>query len=332
MLTLHRRLLITLFGFIALTALAGGAELLAFARTGNRYVPLALLQGTSFATFLVPGVLLSGVGAIHVAAMLALWRHAHLAGDLALLASGAIAVWIVAEIAILQQLHPLHILYSLLSMICIGAAVRAAWRSQQPRLRWTITVTAAEAVGFLGPALVGVLAARLGLHDGERAIALSLAGLWEGACLGLGQARVLPLPLRRGRYVALTALGGSLVWAGVMGLMLLGQAGAPATVLIPASIALGAAMLLSIGGMQWLEIQRHLQGLARAWSSRIWIGWTALAWLVALPMSFLPGPLVNEKTPFLSNLSLWVCGGLLMAYVLSLITWQGARRLLPDWR
>lgn len=82
---------------IALTALGGSAELLLHARTGNRYVPLTLLQGTPFTTFLGPGLLLLMVDGIHLTTTLALWRRAPLAGDLAILSSGAISVWIVAS-------------------------------------------------------------------------------------------------------------------------------------------------------------------------------------------------------------------------------------------
>lgn len=322
---LHRRLLIALCGFTALTALGGGAQLLWFAGTGSRFVPLTLLKGTPFTTFWIPGFLLFVVvGGTHLLATLALLRRAPAALDLALTAAGAIAVWIVAEVALMRQIQPLHGLYVLVALLCLIAAVRAAWRSQNPRLRWTVAVTAAEGLGFFGPALVGAVTATLRLGDGERAIALSLAGLWEGAWLGLGQSLVLPLPLRRGRFVALTAVGGALVWASVMGLMLLGQAGVGSLFVVPASIAVGLGALLAMGGMQWVELRRHVRGL-RSWS---WIGWTALAWVFALPMSFLPGPLVDEKTPFLPNLTLWICGGFLMAYTLSLITWQGVRRLL----
>lgn len=293
--------------------------------TGSRYAPLTLLLGTPFTTFLVPGLLLLVVvGGLNLAATIALLRRASLAGDLALTAAGAIAVWIVAEMALMRAVQPLHVIYALVSLLCLVVAVRAAWRSGNPRLRWTVAVTAAEGVGFFGPALVGVLAASLHLGALERAFALTLAGFWEGACLGLGQAAALPLAVHRGRFLLLTAAGGALVWASVMGLMLLGRSGAGPLFVVPAGVAAGVGALLAMGSLQWIELRRHVQG-----GPSSWIGWTALAWLLALPMSFLPGPLVDEKTPLLPNLTLWVCGGLLMAYVLSLLTWQGARRLRP---
>lgn len=319
----YRRLLITLCGFTALTSLGGGVQLLWAGGAGSRSAPLSLLLGTPFTTFLVPGLLLLVViGGTNLAATIALLRRSSIAGDLTLTAAGAIALWIVAEMALMRDIQPLHVIYALVSLFCILAAAGSAWLSQSPRLRWTVAVTAAEGIGFFGPALVGVLASSLHLGGAERAVALSLAGLWEGACLGLGQALVLPQPVHRGRFMLLTASGGALVWASVMGLMLLGRSGAGPLVIVPAGIVAGIGALLAMGSLQWLELRRHVKG-----SPFTWIGWTALAWALALPMSFLPGPLVDEKTPLLPNLTLWVCGGFLMAYVLSLITWQGARRL-----
>lgn len=324
----HRGVLMALFGFIAVTALGGSAELIGFASTGTRYVPLSLLAGTPFATFWVPGLLLLAVGMVELTALLALWRRSPVAGDLALLGAGAIAIWILSEMAILRQFHPLHGLYLVLSCVALVAAIRGAWQSQAPRLRWTVGVTVAEGIGFLGPVLVGVLATPRGLSELERGLALTCAGLWEGTCLGLGQALLLPLPLGRVRFAALTALGGGLVWASVMGLMGLARSGLGPGILIPASLTLGCAALLLMGSLQWLELRRLPKAPALGLGAMGWVGWTALAWLVALPLSFSPSPLVDEKTPLAANLCLWVCGGLLMAYALSLLTWQGARRLL----
>jgi len=75
--------------------------------------------------------------------------------------------------------------------------------------------------------------------------------------------------------------------------------------------------LFAIGAMQWLELRRAA-----------WIGWTALAWVVALPFSFLPMPFVDLTTPMAAMAALWACAGLMMAYVMALITWQGAKRLM----
>jgi hypothetical protein len=46
-----------------------------------------------------------------------------------------------------------------------------------------------------------------------------------------------------------------------------------------------------------------------------------------LALSFTPGPFVDESTPLVPQIALWACGGLLKAYVMTLVTWQGARRI-----
>ncbi len=88
----------------------------------------------------------------------------------------------------------------------------------------------------------------------------------------------------------------------------------------PASMIVGSVLaatigLTAIGGAQWIEL-RHVANAHR------WIGWTALAWVVALPWSFLPGPAVDKSTPAVVHFALWSCAGALMAYTLAQVTWQ----------
>ena len=78
---------------------------------------------------------------------------------------------------------------------------------------------------------------------------------------------------------------------------------------------------MAIGGLQWLELRVHVRRAAG------WVAWTALAWTLALPLSFLPSPLVDEHTALPVHFVLWGTSGLAMAFVMALVTWQGARRL-----
>lgn len=177
-----------------------------------------------------------------------------------------------------------------------------------------MTVTAAEAVGFLAPTLAGVLTARAGVEGAPQAAAVVAGGLVEGLVLGAGQSWALPLAVRRTRFALLTSLGAGVVWAGVMAAMQLH----PLVGIAAAFVGLGA-----IGSAQWVELRHHAK---RAWR---WIAWTAAAWALALPLSFLPGPFVDERTPFGTQLLVWGGGGLLMALVMAIVTWQGVRRLAP---
>lgn len=305
-----RRLVIGLTLFSAVTAIAGGVELVLWPR-GNAFVPLDLLAGTAFTTFTIPGLLLGlVVGGASAACAVATWRRSRYAVDLALLAGGAMTVWIVAEVALMGELHWLHGLYGALGVAVLALGGSGALRSREARHRWIVLVTGAEALGFLVPAVTGVAAAGLGaLAQGALLVG---AGVVEGAALGAGQAWALPVRVDRVRYVGLTALAAGVVWAAAM--IAVGVGGV-------AWVAAAAIGLVAIGGAQWLELRRHV---ARA---HPWIAWTALAWLVALPISFLPGPLVDEATPASSVVTLFACAGLVMAYVMALVTWQGARRL-----
>lgn len=54
------------------------------------------------------------------------------------------------------------------------------------------------------------------------------------------------------------------------------------------------------------------------------VGWTALARILALPLSFLPAPLVDACTPAITSLVLWACSGRLMTHIMARITWRAA--------
>lgn len=320
-----RRLVIALAGFSAVSAMGGATELLVWP-TGNRYVPLALLEYTPFATFLFPGLLLGiVVGGTSLSCAILAWRRSRTAVDTTILAGGALSVWIAAEIAMMRGFHALHGIYGGLGVALLGLGVHAAWCSHSPRHRWLILVTLAETIGFLVPACTGVLSSKAGMGGLSQAALLAGAGLVEGLALGVGQASALPLPVRRTRYALVTALGAGIVWSSFLLISLVAETETvPVPILILAGVATAIVGLGAIGSFQWLELRHQTQHAHR------WIAWTALAWALALPFSFAPGPFVDESTPLLSHLILWGCGGVLMAYAMSLITWQGVRRLGYD--
>lgn len=312
-----RRLIIALELFAAVTALAGGLALLLWPH-GNVVVPLWLLDTSPFKTFIVPGALLAVVvGGSNLASGVLVWRRSRAAIDAMLLAGGAMTVWIVAESAILREFSWLHLVYGLIGLTVLGVGISAALRSGVARHRWLVIVTACEAVGFLAPSIAGTLSTSAGFSAWPQAALLVAAGSFEGLLLGTGQALAFPFAVRKVRYVALTSLAAAFVWACVMGAMLLGASDAPvAMVVITAAIA-GPVGLVSIGFAQWLALREAPR------RSTVWIGWTTLAWAVALPLSFTPGPFVDASTPLAVHLILWSASGLVMAWVMALITWQG---------
>lgn len=316
-----RRWIASLELFAAVTAISGGAALL-MAGHGNVFLPISLLESTPFATFTIPGVLLGAVvGGASLACALLVWRRSALAIDSMLLAGGAMLVWIVAEAAILRKFNWLHLIYAALGAVVLTVGIVAAWRSNQPRHKWLVIVTLGEATGFLAPSLAGTLSSAAGMEGWPQAMLLVLAGAVEGLFLGVGQASAFPFRVRTGRYVASTALAAAVVWGCVMSVMLLGRSGAPIAVLVMLAATVGVIGLLVIGVAQWLVLRAQIR------ASAAWIAWTALAWACALPFSFAPGPFVDASTPIGVHLMLWGASGVVMAWVMAVITWQGVRRV-----
>ncbi|MFO0547223.1 MAG: hypothetical protein U0271_02480 [Polyangiaceae bacterium] len=319
---LIRGLVVTLAAFTAISAIGGAVELTVW-RDGTTYNPISLLAHTPFTTFLVPALLLGVViGGLSTMSAWLTWRRSPAAPDATALAGGALLIWVLAEAALMRLVHWLQITYGVIGVALVVLALQMGLRSHKPRYQWLAKVTLAEAVGFLVPAFAGVIAARAEVPDSTRLGIFLAAGFCEGLALGLGQAWAFPMRVRKWRYAALTAVGASLVWTTVLATMLVLGTGTLPTILV-VLIAAGCALigLLAIGTAQWFELRYSSD---RALS---WIGWTALAWMLALPLSFLPGPLVDESTPTSSQLVLWGLGGVLMAFVMASVTWLGARRL-----
>lgn len=191
--------------------------------------------------------------------------------------------------------------------------------------RWMRWVTAGEALGFVTPAVVGVL-----FFDAPAVVALPvfvLAGLVEGTVLGLFQARVLRdvLDVDARRWVVATALGAGAAW--LIGML-------PSTtwplwedwsgaVVLPLVAVLGSVLLVSIGVAQWTVLRRHLR--RAGW----WVAATALAWALGLgAFSAVSAPLWQPGQPTLLVAAIGVLAGVVMAATMALVTGLALRRLL----
>lgn len=192
-----------------------------------------------------------------------------------------------------------------------------------PWLRWTAAVTAAEAAGFLVPAVVGATTTHAAPAAGWGG--LLLAGAVEGAFLGAAQAWVLGrlVPgLDRRRWVRFTsaaavaayALAGVAVWSMTWGTRWAG--------VVVAAVA--GALLLSLGGAQVVELRRHVPHAGR------WVLWTAGAWLLALGAFLgIATPLWHEGQPVALTVAYGALAGVVMAFVQAAVTGWGLVRLLP---
>lgn len=189
-------------------------------------------------------------------------------------------------------------------------------------VRWTVTVTVAETVGFTAPAFVGTVTSDMSWY--AVLPALLVAGAVEGAVLGWAQATVLrgALPaLRIRHWVMLTA--SAAVAAYVLGMTAALAATEPGWVRVIVPALCGALLLSSIGGAQWLELRHHV---ARATS---WIPATAAAWLLALGVFLvIVTPLWHEGQRVWVTVLIGVGAGAVMALVQAALTGWWMLRLL----
>jgi hypothetical protein len=122
------RLCVAFLGLLGLGALAGGIALVARPDGSVMHFDVALLAGSPFADYVVPGLILGGlfgVGSFVVAAVgLARFR---VAPFLALAIGGGQMIWIVVELAVIRELSFLHPLFFGVGLIIAATAVRWGW-------------------------------------------------------------------------------------------------------------------------------------------------------------------------------------------------------------
>jgi hypothetical protein len=191
---------------------------------------------------------------------------------------------------------------------------------------WVPVVALAELVGFAVPAVVGVLT---GASSAAVSLpALVVAGAVEGTVLGTGQVAVLrrALPsVSASRWVGATAGAAALAYL----LALLPATAAPVVASWPVPlvvgvvVVLGVLVLLVIGAAQWLELRRLVTG------AEVWIGVTALAWLLGLGVFLaVATPLWHPGQPVVVTVVIGLGAGALMAVAMAVVTGVGLVRLL----
>ncbi len=113
---------------LGIGALAGGIALVARPDGSVMHMDQALLAGSPFGDFLVPGLILGGlfgIGSFVVAAMGL--RRSRLAPFLAFAIGCGQMIWIVVELAIIRELSFLHPLMFGLGLVIAAAAIPWGW-------------------------------------------------------------------------------------------------------------------------------------------------------------------------------------------------------------
>ena len=106
----QRIILLTVLGYEALGCLSGGALLVASPDGRYMDMPVRIMHGT-FRDFLIPGVILFGLGILNVAAFVAVLRRSPRDWLWAGLALGGLAIWFLVEIIILREIVWLHVMW-----------------------------------------------------------------------------------------------------------------------------------------------------------------------------------------------------------------------------
>jgi hypothetical protein len=106
----QRVILLSVLGYEGLGALVGGSLLAA--KPDGRYmdIPVGVMHGT-FRDFLIPGIILFGLGLLNIAAFIGVLRRVSADWVAAGLAIGGMMVWFFVEIVILRELHWLHVMW-----------------------------------------------------------------------------------------------------------------------------------------------------------------------------------------------------------------------------
>ena len=108
----QRIILLSVLGYEAAGALAGGS-LLAAAPDGRLMeMPVSIMHGV-FRDFLIPSLILLGLGILNAVAFVTVFRKSRADWILAGLALGGLTVWFGVEIAVLRELHWLHVMWGL---------------------------------------------------------------------------------------------------------------------------------------------------------------------------------------------------------------------------
>jgi uncharacterized protein DUF998 len=108
----QRITLLTVLGYEAAGCLSGGALLVVAPNGRLMDMPVDIMHG-AFPDFLIPGIILFALGILTTIAFIAVLRRKQSDWLMACFALGGLAIWFWVEIAILQKLHWLHIMWGL---------------------------------------------------------------------------------------------------------------------------------------------------------------------------------------------------------------------------
>jgi hypothetical protein len=191
---------------------------------------------------------------------------------------------------------------------------------------WTVALVAGELVGFVPPALTGAALAAVGVADVVLVAGLVLAGLLEGATIGVAQSLVLaryaPAVDRRDWVVA-TAAAACFAWfVGMAGGAVISAGIAPAGLVAALLVPAWAAALLAMGYAQWRVLRRTVAGSGR------WVWVTSGAWALGVMVPVVALSLTPNGWPPWAHVVVGVLAAAAMGAVVGALTGPTLQRLV----
>ena len=130
-----RFILLAVLAYEGAGSLLGGILLIATPDGSSMEMPVSIMNG-AFKDFMVPGLLLFGLGLLNTYAFAAVLRRSSSDWSSALVALGGHFIWFVTEIIILGQLHWLHAMWALPVLLGLIALLPlVASRRDSPSMR-----------------------------------------------------------------------------------------------------------------------------------------------------------------------------------------------------
>jgi len=108
----QRIILLIVLGYEGLGALTGGGLLVAEPDGRLMDMPVEIMHGV-FSNFLIPGIILTGLGILNTTAFVAVLRRTRIDWLLTSLGLGGLTIWFIVEIVILKEFHWLHAMWGL---------------------------------------------------------------------------------------------------------------------------------------------------------------------------------------------------------------------------
>lgn len=135
--------LLVLLALIAVNAVAAGSSFVAEPDGSGLGIPQEWLEDSPFDTYLVPGLLLCGLGVLHATAAVLQWRRTPRAWFWAGLSGSGLLVWILVQAAMMGSTR--HPIQTSLQAACLAIGIATgllalAQRSRPPSARRASTM------------------------------------------------------------------------------------------------------------------------------------------------------------------------------------------------